>query len=73
MEFSRRVFASAVGSVLLGTLAGGPAAHALLPKDPGHEHHKGKGRGKGKSGNLLKNPSFELDVAGTTITNWTVS
>ena len=71
MEFSRRVFASAVGSVILGTLAGGPAAHAVLPKDPGHEHHKGKGRGKSR--NLLRNPSFELDVAGTTITNWTVS
>ena len=69
MEFSRRVFASVVGSVLLGTLAGGPAAHAELPKDPGHKHHKGKG----KSGNLLKNPSFELDVAGMTITDWTVS
>ena len=65
---------AAAGLALLGTVAGTPAAHALLPNDPGHErhgHHKGKGRGKG--GNLLRNPSFELDAAGTTISNWTVA
>ena len=62
---------AAAGLALLGTVAGTPAAHALLPNHPGHERRKGKGKGKG--GNLLRNPSFELDVAGTTISNWTVA
>lgn len=74
MKISRRTAiggVAAAGLALLGTVAGTPAAHALLPKDPGHERRKG--RGKGKGGNLLRNPSFELDAAGTTISNWTVA
>ena len=74
MEISRRTAiggVAAAGLALIGTVAGTPAAHALLPKDPGHERRKGKGKGKG--GNLLRNPSFELDAAGTTISNWTVA
>ena len=74
MKISRRTAiggVAAAGLALLGTVAGTPAAHALLPKDPGHERRKGKGKGKG--GNLLRNPSFELDAAGTTISNWTVA
>lgn len=76
MEISRRTAiggVAAAGLALLGTVAGTPAAHALLPKDPGHERRKGKGKGKRKGGNLLRNPSFELDAAGTTISNWTVA
>ncbi|CAB4815638.1 unannotated protein [freshwater metagenome] len=60
---------AAAGLALLGTVAGTPAAHALLPNDPGHERRKGKGKG----GNLLRNPSFELDAVGTTISNWMVA
>ena len=74
MEISRRTAIGGVavaGLALLGTVVGTPAAHALLPKDPGHERRKGKGKGKG--GNLLRNPSFELDAVGTTISNWTVA
>ena len=70
MEISRRTAiggVAAAGLALLGTVAGTPAAHALLPNDPGHERRKGKG------GNLLRNPSFELDAVGTTISNWTVA
>lgn len=76
MTFSRRAFlgSAAVGGLtILGTVAGAPAAQALLPRDPGHEHHKGKGRGKGRGVNLLRNPAFELDAVGTTISNWTVA
>lgn len=72
MEISRRTAIGGVavaGLALLGTVVGTPAAHALLPRDPGHERRKGKG----KSGNLLRNPSFELDAVGTTISNWTVA
>ncbi len=72
MEISRRTAiggVAAAGLALLGTVAGTPAAHALLPNDPGHERRKGKGKG----GNLLRNPSFELDAVGTTISNWTVA
>ena len=62
---------AAAGLALLGTVAGTPAAHALLPNHPGHERRKGKGKGKG--GYLLRIPSFELDAVGTTISNWMVA
>jgi len=73
MQISRRAFATAVGVTLLGTVVGARAASASDPDDSDDDHHRGKGRGKGKGVNLLKNPSFELDAAGTTITNWTAS
>ncbi|CAB4720811.1 unannotated protein [freshwater metagenome] len=71
MKISRRAAIggiAATGLALLGVVVGSSAANAVLPNDPGHERH-GHHKGKGKGGNLLRNPSFELDAAGTTISN----